>query len=325
MHYLGSATPKDDPAFYLWAISDLMDDYATLDDEDGNAIPLVVNTQGWYKGLGADLLLDIHRMTRPGKCFDFAGTSVNAFSAGASVAIVDPSGDTEVINMQPYVMSENAPPRLNAADLRMLQLISYFHLAPSLSAAPSSTATWDFSTSLLAKRPYSVPFSTFTSIKVAVSDSIAFPDLLKALDVSIVGLREEDTHQETDNGPAGVSQSLSHTLYKAYDQGFQQATNHCVGLGLIRAIDNKTQSAHIVTPLSATELDNVNALTKGDIEIPTVMMVDYTTEGGAEDTGLAGVEWKKVPYLEHGENLNTGVGHGRRKVRRNVMRRSQFK
>jgi polynucleotide 5'-hydroxyl-kinase GRC3/NOL9 len=160
---------------------------------------------------------------------------------------------------------------------------------------------------------------------MAVSESIAFPDLLKALDVSIVGLREEDNHQEMENGLVEAGQSMIATLHKAYEKGFQQNTSQCVGLGLIRAIDTKAQTAHIITPLSPAELSNVNAVTKGDIELPTVMMVDYISEGGAEDSGLAGVEWKKVPYLEHGENLNTGVGHGRRKVRRNVMRRSQFK
>lgn len=325
MHYLGSATPKDDPAFYIWAISDLLEHYTNLVDEAGVAIPLVINTQGWYKGLGADLLLGIHRLVQPSTCFDFAsGTypanEFGAFDGSASAAIVDPSAETTVVPMQPYAMPENAPPRLNASDLRILQFVSYFHINPTARLTSSSTPSWDFSASLVTKPPYAVPFSAFQSIKVSVSETIDFSDLFKALDVSIVALREEDITPEVEESDSGKA-----TLRSAHDRGYQQHSSRALGLGIIRSIDNSSQNFHILTPLPPSVLERVNAITKGDIELPTVLMVDYTGGEGADENGLLGVEWKRVPYLEHGENINAGVGHGRRRVRRNVMRRSQFK
>jgi polynucleotide 5'-hydroxyl-kinase GRC3/NOL9 len=321
MHYLGSATPKNNPAFYLWAISDLIEYYSTLTDEDGQSIPLVINTQGWYKGLGSDLLLEIHRMARPSIAFDFSDSNAsNGYAAygSSSTAVIDPAGETEVVQIQPYVTPENGPPRINASDLRALQFISYFHMKPTLLSSTSASAqhpTWDFSTSLLARRPYSVHWSTFSSIKLAVSDSVRFADLLRALDASIVALREELAEDVQEEG----------SLLRSYERGFGQNTSQTLGLGLIRSIDVKAQSFHVITPLPTSTLQRVNAITKGDIEVPTVLMVDHTADTNADDTGVAGVEWKKVPYLQSSESVNAGVGHGRRKVRRNVMRRSQFK
>ncbi|KAK9897342.1 hypothetical protein P389DRAFT_55928 [Cystobasidium minutum MCA 4210] len=340
MHYLGSATPKDDPAYYIWAISDLLQHYTNLNDEAGtSAIPLVINTQGWYKGLGADLLLEIHRMAQPSVCFDFAAGGAHAASdfqeglIAAGTAIVDPAAETKVSPTQAYVMPANAPPRLNASDLRILQTISYFHLTPA--SFPSSSnpnlstpiPAWDFSTSLVARPPFAVPFSAFRSIKVAVSEHVAFADLLRALDVSIVGLQrvEEVTIDDSAATSSGQEESALRTAYELGVHQQQQAGGHTVGLGIIRSIDVQTQSFHVLTPVPHRSLEQVNAITKGDIELPTVMMVNYSAGEGVDEVGLLGTEWKRVPYLEYGENHNAGVGHGKRRIRRNVMRRSQFK
>lgn len=325
MHYLGSTTPKDDPSFYIWAISDLLDQYTSLLDQSGASIPLVINTQGWYKGLGADLLLEIHRMAQPGKCFDFTvgagypSSEYDGRNIAANMPVVDPATETQVVPMQPYTMPENGPSRINASDLRMLQLISYFHLLPSSISTSSTLPSWDFSTSLIARAPYAVPFTAFQSMRIATSSTLSYTDLLRSLDVSIVALREEEMQQQEEQ------EVVKDPLQKAYERGFQQKSGRTLGLAIIRSIDSKSQHFHILTPVPPSTLERVNAIVKGGIEIPTVLMLDNPVEGGAEENGLAGVEWKRVPYLEYGENVNAGVGHGRRRVRRNVMRKSQFR
>ena len=46
--YIGATTPKHDPDFYLACITQLYNDYLATSSKD---VPLVINTQGWIKGL----------------------------------------------------------------------------------------------------------------------------------------------------------------------------------------------------------------------------------------------------------------------------------
>jgi len=60
-------------------------------------------------------------------------------------------------------------------------------------------------------------------------------------------------------------------------------------------------------------------LVKGEIEIPIWGMLDFHAKN---DDSVAGVERSKVPYLRWGKT--EGLGGGKRKVRRNLMRKSQL-
>lgn len=57
-HFIGDVSPKDDPSSYVAAIRDLINFFRhelQSTTADGVRMPLVINTQGWVKGLGADL------------------------------------------------------------------------------------------------------------------------------------------------------------------------------------------------------------------------------------------------------------------------------
>jgi len=66
-HYIGSTSPRASPSHYLHSIQSLLETYkldlqfpASIgdptpgDERIYDVIPLVVNTMGWNKGLGAD-------------------------------------------------------------------------------------------------------------------------------------------------------------------------------------------------------------------------------------------------------------------------------
>ena len=295
-------------------------------DTTEEMVHLVVNTQGWTKGLGADLLTEIHGMigqVAEGrscnvKIFDFA-TSVPQFGHTTS-EIPLPLGSTDaaqVIPLQPIHLPEYGPPKLTPADLRTLGLVSYLHLRPE-SFFSQAEAHWNFETSLVQRRPYEVPWSTFTRIDLLGTENIVRDEVLRALDVSLVALieiQEEEGHSK---------EQLGHALRYAPGEGAATpASSTCLGLGIIRSIDSSSSTFHILSPLPASSLDRVNALQKGEIELPTVLMVDYATPADQED-GVCGIEWSRVPYLEKRGDALQGVGSGRRRVRRNVMRRSQM-
>ncbi|TFY80906.1 hypothetical protein EWM64_g3107, partial [Hericium alpestre] len=84
-HYVGAASPRSSPSHYLKSIEALVRTYedtnATTiltdehDDEPdtriADSIPLVVNTMGWTKGLGADLNRRIEEAINPTDIVEF--------------------------------------------------------------------------------------------------------------------------------------------------------------------------------------------------------------------------------------------------------------
>jgi polynucleotide 5'-hydroxyl-kinase GRC3/NOL9 len=76
-HFIGAITPRSSPAHYLDAAMALIQSYrldiqtpdVDLADQHESrifdVIPLVVNTMGWSKGLGADLAQRIEDMLEP--------------------------------------------------------------------------------------------------------------------------------------------------------------------------------------------------------------------------------------------------------------------
>lgn len=83
-HFIGGTSPKTNPSYYLSTLNDLSQRYqleirysAALDDKVtsecsyrpqcriGGSVPLIVNTQGWVKGMGADLLRSVEGIFQP--------------------------------------------------------------------------------------------------------------------------------------------------------------------------------------------------------------------------------------------------------------------
>ena len=78
--------------------------------------------------------------------------------------------------------------------------------------------------------------------------------------------------------------------------------HHCVGLGIIRAIDAASKTFYILTPVDAQTLKNVNIILHGSIEIPTILLshgfskiaVPYTTFMEAEGQGASFMKTKHL-------------------------------
>lgn len=303
-------SPKNNPSYYLAAIQDLLAHYGQMRDDAAAALPLVINTQGWVKGLGADLLSEIHRMAAPSRIFDFS-----SLSSDPSYPSYDPeSSPTPTTFLQPMSQPvEYGPTRLNPSDLRTLSLISYLHLETSQDTI--SAPRWTFTRSLVAQTPFAVPWSMFKQIRLLSSEHVVYEELLNALDVSIVSLESLDDPQIP-----GSEQGLAYNPHSSA----QAPTGTCLGLGVIRAIDKSASTFHILSNLPNELLDRVNSISKGDIELPTALMIDYINAPDDQE-GVCGVPWKDVPYLESREDQQAGVGYSKRRIRRNVMRRSQFR
>lgn len=360
-HFVGATTPRSTPSLYLDAVRDLVDvwrvdvQHTYVDDSEGDgsdervsdAIPLVVNTMGWAKGLGADLTQKIEEMVEPGQVFEFQtedptfSTSLNPTSLSNNahhatrIHILEPA--------PPSILSTNYAP----ADHRTISILSYFHtIFPSLPLPPkdanlnnfvqTTAQLWNTDLPLCAIPPYEVDVHTaFDQIILvgAGSEDVVPQELSRVLNGALVGFVKLD-HQRTISFPQddGVR---SGPLYVQGQAPPTPSESSCVGLGLIRAVSPDTSTSspsqsspvilHILTPVPPLQLSGARILVKGEMELPVWGMLDFdsTINDTAELGGVAGVERGKVPYLQWGRVSEGAIGGERRRVRRNLMRRGQ--
>ncbi|BGP35016.1 Polynucleotide 5'-hydroxyl-kinase grc3 [Rhodotorula toruloides] len=348
-HYLGSTSPASDPSGYLAAISALLSTYAleveypSLDEAPSSRrhrrgqpadistradspgryrkrVPLVINTQGWVKGLGADLLAKLKAESQPSHIFSFvealeSGPSAfeDAAPAQPAYSIVPPSADA------PYFLASlpPAPPsplesKWSAVDLRTLSLVSYFHSVQS-----ARLPAWDFTTPLIGLAPYDFDWRAergqVAQVHVVEGADIAYELVLHALNGSVVALV-----QETSPAPSATSRPFP------YDPSAplpSPSTSRALGLAVVHSISPSTSTLHLLTPVPPPFLASSAplSLVKGPLDLPIALMLDFTASPADAEQGIAGVEWAEVPYL----SVDAAEGAGRRRVRRNLMRRGQ--
>ena len=326
-HFIGALNPRLSSEQYLAAVSQLLDQYrfevqypinATESSRIFEVVPLVINTQGWVKGLGGDLLLEIERLAEPSHTFTFAESGGAEADGDQSFQAEDftfeesdmhlRSGFGVVFPLQPIPVTPLLS-RFTASDMRTLSTISYLHSR----AAEGDNVFWDFSAPLATHAPWQV--STDTVLKEVYitgegSDGVLEEDLTLALNNRLVALVER-----TDGTSEG--------FYTPVRSLPSPSESHCLGVGLIRSISPDGKTIHLLTPLPAAVLSRVSVMIAGELELPVCGMLDWRLPAHASTrpTSLFGVPWEEVPFLVEGKDQ--GVGMARRKFRRNIMRRSQ--
>ncbi|CAD7060662.1 unnamed protein product [Tilletia caries] len=195
-------------------------------------IPLIVNTQGWVSGLGADLLSELQSLLQPSHIFDFtpqidvqqqemgvAGVSKQAGSARTSPP--DSTGEKEDAPSPPQIIFVPASTaavgptaqsrlRLTAVDQRALMLLSYLHAEslPSYSTSNRFAPTWNFGLPLTAIPPLMVnvrdgllggihilPFGAAVEEKLrlhALNGSVVALVEQRTIDSNLMSLGDED-------------------------------------------------------------------------------------------------------------------------------------
>lgn len=316
-HYIGSATPRSGPSHYIAAIQSLMETYRLeiqnsyedpMNDDNrlGSTVPLVINTQGWTKGLGADLLEKIEDLAAPTAIF--------------VMELEDPhfnhnQRSNQVYHIQP-ILSPTLTQYFTPTDHRTFAILSYFHA----SFAEDGTVTqWNTENPLCAHRPWEVVLRKAIDkiiLTGAGAEDVVPEELHPAINCSLVGLICDDhAFIEVDGSDA--------PYYTQGDSLPLPSHTRCVGLALVRGVDLNTRRLHLLTPIPPKLRRNCRTLVKGELEMPVWGMVDFRDE---RNNGVAGVSWGKVPYLQMGRG-DVGVnvlGAARRRVRRNVMRKNQM-
>lgn len=328
-HYLGTYAPLTCPDEYIAAIRHVLTFYRyqlqyPTGASSSDVVPLIINTQGWVKGLGEDLLRAIEESTEPTHIFNFESPSEeeNAHPAGGgwtnsppahanglpfvdSFAPLDNRSSPRAIQ---YIL-ECAPTsplqaRYTSADLRILSLMTYLHF-------DFSSSKWNFSIPLLAMHPWQIEVGSSIEHIILIgegADGVVEEDLTLALNGSMVALLETT---EPLVGPAYV-QGRSYPAFN--DSNF-------LGLALVRdaVVSPTALKLHLLSPVPPAQLSKARILVKnGALELPLCGMIDWRSGGMSED-GLVGMKWEDVPFLDV-----AGVevaGGERRRFRRNLMRK----
>lgn len=287
----------------------------------------MVNTQGWVKGLGAELLERVKALVGASHLFIFAAPEESEQGWGDfNTGFHGTGGGQDDHEVRPCerIKLESAPSspldsKWSAADLRTLNLVSYFYcvfpapVGDSMSSIGANTfpTRWDFDAPLVGKRPYTVDWTTQVHSVGIIDGEIAYEHVLHALNGTIVALV---TSPSSSDEPAPSTSRLP------YDLSLPLPTppaSNCLALALVRSIAPQSHALHLLTPLHPAHLTAPVHLIKGALELPLCLLLDYDATDAQAGVGVAESPWTEVPYL------SVESGGGRKKVRRNLMRRGQ--
>ncbi|KRY71785.1 Polynucleotide 5'-hydroxyl-kinase NOL9, partial [Trichinella pseudospiralis] len=243
-YFYGEISPSNRPEIYLQLIGKLYEEYLKI-TEDG---VLLINCNGWISGLGLDILLSVVDSLKPNKIFFFENCNIEMGEAAASrVARVALEERTQI----KFVRTSHLRvlQTLDKKLLRSHSICNYFaHNYKewvNFFNAPTVHLQWK---------------KCFIAVAHASVDGKFIMCLLKA---SVLGLCHLSDRNAED--PCEEHYCNDASLPAVAPPG---AVPLCLGFGIVSYVDTDDQTIHLRTPLSSEQLDKVNFIVCGELEIP---------------------------------------------------------
>lgn len=294
--FWGTTTSQTNPVKYMEYVKDLMQNYSNL---EGPLPPLLINCDGWVKGLGEQVLQALVQEILPTHVVILQGDTKSQH-----VSLTCPAEAT-MHTAYAFHSSQHHPPnyrsdvRLSADVLRHVRIISYVLPDPTLwdrvNVLPNGIddSECEIARQLSAQLPYVVPIIG-DNIALTFAEGVHGGDIqteearYRAFNGSIVGLVCDSEEAETGHIP------------------------RCIGLGLIRGIDLQRRWLYVLSPVAQESLRNVNRLVRGSIDLPL-------------ECWFRGVEAESFPHLAIEVKRGPKVlGRDPMKSRNSIARRSQL-
>lgn len=322
-HFIGSLNPRLESDHYLACIADSLDYFrfneqypshgsSSTSSKIADIVPLVVNTQGWVKGLGAELLIEIERL---------AGVTHNiafqAIDGDDEATASEPEQRRKLFDGEDYGLDEelglsygtvlpvaaaaSSPlaSRYSPADMRLLSILSVFHTT-------TGGDTWDFNHSLAGCVPLELQTSILKEVYLTGdgSEHIVEDDMWLALPGAIVGLisrNEVENHELAIYQPGRGLPSPSAT--------------ELVAVAVVRAVAPDRSAIQLITSARHESLARVSGLIRGELEMPLAGVIDW--QKSIDEAGGDGDD--DLPFVSSREDR--GIGMGKKRWRRNIQRR----
>ncbi|TMW68438.1 hypothetical protein Poli38472_005906 [Pythium oligandrum] len=268
--FCGGTNPGTNPLYYIKAVKSLLrlygrkwGDQSVKGTARRSFVPLVINTDGWVKSMGHDLLCSVIQDASPSHV-------VQLLSTTKSKQFDVPSGPWTIHSVEPWdpVSATIQAPR-SSKEMRLYRLLSYFlshspcllprdqlqnlHVITEKDRLRDQTGH-----AFAALRPFVV---SFDAVDIAFAGSSVPPSqVLFSLNCSILGLcinmnRVAPTEAPADGEPRPPRIQL------------EPVHAPCVGVGLVRAIDAKRRCLYVLTPVRPELLAQVNLLVRGSITL----------------------------------------------------------
>ncbi|KAG1693702.1 hypothetical protein DVH05_023103 [Phytophthora capsici] len=302
--FCGNANPGNDPLYYMKAVKSLLRLYQVKWGAKDSNVPLVINTDGWIKSMGHDLLCNVIQETNPDHVVQLvAATKNKQFD-------VPTEGKWRLHAVPPWdPVGVTQPPR-SSKELRTYRFHSYF-LSRSRCVLPRAQLQ---NLQVLSEknrldgniyRAYAqlTPFTvSFDHVDVSFAGaSVAPSQLLFSLNACVVGLcinpqykpREED---ETEGPPRIVLQPVHAP---------------CLGVGIVRALDAERRQLFILSPLPLSVLKRVNLLVRSSMSLDSIL--------------LSAQEPAQAPYVVTDVVASDGTGSAVMQSRNNLKRKRDGK
>lgn len=248
-YFIGETSPANEPDKYLDCLTSLL--RHPLLTQNAKLLPLVVNTHGWVKGVGFDVLCQLlHSLPTMTHFVQLAlpnasknlpnGTFWDPSSAPVHMWTLPP-GST--VRLPESGAIDNATIPITPVEQRELMWHAW-------AGQCIGSQVDDVAGALAALQPYEVALED-VQIEILSDEALPSHEVCRALNASIVGLC----------GPLGRASSTAKRFYR-----------ECFGLAIVRSVDTNSRKLLLLTPVKEEELDKVAALQLGRLELPVSLL-----------------------------------------------------
>lgn len=291
--FFGSETSKADPNRFVEAVLFLLDQYQQkVVSKSPVSIPLVVNMDGWVKGLGFQIMTAMLNTMRPTHIVQILGeTRAQTFDLPSALNN-DLSETVQIFTLPACTIMNNASIcQIPSLTMRNFRWASYFLpsmidsidawdfvSAKDLQTGWIATAGWQFQNDSIEGRQTD-GFDDECCLAQALAREKPFCVPMEAVECLVVGSDFEDVFRAHGNETAEEKLRRLHRIFQSMNgQIIGLCTNlssmEALGCAILRSIDWKRQLLFVLVPPSIPEhsLPKTVALVKGALPLPLSML-----------------------------------------------------
>ncbi|KAI9295830.1 hypothetical protein K502DRAFT_341394 [Neoconidiobolus thromboides FSU 785] len=268
-YFLGDTHIKNSPEHYLEIVKQLFIKYQQYKENNNNQLPLIINTNGWIKGLGYESLLSVINLIQPNFIIEMDNnnnntkliTKYNQYKKYYKLK----KEENEVIKYYTKYTPEH---------YRNFNLTCYL---------------LNNNIKLMEKVPYLCNINQYEYY--CLNGELSLSQLLFALNLSIVGLYKiNEEYKVNDSNNNNIPKLIPHNVLSYPPPEYY----NCLGVGLIKNINKVNNEFQLITSLNIEEVKQITTIAIGNIKLP----IEHYIENNL---------WMKVygfNYLNQGDSIH---------------------